>query len=615
MEDDGEEGDHELSNQSDSSDASLLDRCRQPDGEESDSEDGLADLGGGGLVSESSGFAPSDDEESAPSVPNDDSADLSEEETGETAERKGKQGERPSKRAASLSVEDGQPRSKKRRKDLNANYVNLLNEDIEHAVSRYIPEERPTLQWSQMGLTVWTRTEKEIFFESLCRLGQDDLGGITERIKTKSLVEVRRYMLLLQEYLAKREKHDDHFKPLQLVDFPAAIEVSEEVTQALDKEAEALAARLAKQELAQERARWGDLWLISPSNCNDVIETAGEGQIPFVEFFNLENWLTLSERCFMNSSQADGSWQSFGDLPSIQATTWEDFYALADIFTRRLLSATLYISMSRIRSKRVPASRATRFVRKKDVEAAVASLGLPTDKRLFWVGVARRHGLAVHETLNKKTRQGEGDPLAYAEVERALSVGTSRYEAPYSLLPPDPPLSGEEDMGDSEDSEDSVVDSQRLVQDVIPGVKTNEDDAMTSTSEMDPETHQEALEVTRYSAMGFPRTTRAYRALMTRIKAEREEEEYADWVDGQASRDLDARIWANVLDREPPERLAKLEARLRPQKRGTLADLHRVGRNWRDKITYVSEWEAGWDDAGREGGPAAGPSEADRARM
>ena len=608
-EEEGDEDGRESSDRPESPDAST---SGQPEGEDSELEDEPAGDGRREPVSDSSSYLPAD-EEYAQEDTDPEAADSSEDEVAGTT--RGKQPTRPPKRAASPSLETGRRRSKKARKLINADYVDLLNDDIEHAVYRYVPGDQPSLPRSQLGLTVWTSVEKEIFFEALCRLGQDDLEGIADRMKTKSLVEIRQYLLLLREVLARRHMHDGRFAPLQLADFPAAIEVGDETSQALDQEAEAVADNLRRRELAQHRARWGDDWLVSHSNCKDMTERAEEAKMPFMDLFKVENWLKLSELCFMNSPQEDGAWQTFGDLPSIHTTTLEDFLSLADQFTRRLVLATLYVSMSRIRSKRVPASRAKNFVRKKDVAAAVTSLGLPTDRKLFWIGLARRHGLAVYETLSKKTRQGVGDPLQYTEVERALSAGVVGYTAPYEPPPPDPPSSDDEEQGDSTaDMEDDVEEEGGLARESnddgdAPENNAMEHDGAISAAEKHPEAHREALEVTRYSAIGFPRTTRAFRALTARIKAEWEEEEYADWVDQQASRDHDARIWADVLKRQPSERLAKLEERMRPETRGTLEDFHPVGRNWRDKLTYVSRWEAGFDDIdGRADRPVT-PSE------
>ncbi len=49
--------------------------------------------------------------------------------------------------------------------------MDLLNSDIADAVARSIVDDKVDLEASQLGLTLWSPSEKKRFFEALSRLG------------------------------------------------------------------------------------------------------------------------------------------------------------------------------------------------------------------------------------------------------------------------------------------------------------------------------------------------------------------------------------------------------------------------------------------------------------
>ncbi len=499
---------------------------------------------------------------------------------------------RPRKRPARPSLDtDLECRPLKRNRGaLSHRYLALLNSDIEDAAARYVPHNGPKLPRSQIGLTVWTPQEKELFFEALSRLGRDDIPGIARLVKTKGELEILQYLKLLRDALAKR-KEEGELAPIHMADFPAATELGPECSYALDEVADALALRQEKYEESQERLRWADSWLITPWNAQQAADTAAETRLPSLDFFKVDNWLKLSERVFMNGPSNEGNWQSVGELPSIRATALEDFYSLAVSITKRLLSTTLYFSMSRVRSKKGAISWTRSLVRVKDVEAAAASLGLQRNHKPFWAACARRLKLEIYDEAPDLTEDGH-KPMPYGEVESILSAGIDDYRVV------EEPQQGDPSSDDDVSSSDVSLEIEDLVKKEPSG---SEGEGLVGTLAVetysDAEAKREAAEVIQFSAMGLPETTRSRGALIARIKAELKDEEFADVLDGQSSYSEEKRMWT-LLGREPVEPPVKAEAMVQPVSHGVVEDMHPTGRDWREKLRYVAEWEMAPDESG-----------------
>ncbi|EHK43060.1 hypothetical protein TRIATDRAFT_247209, partial [Trichoderma atroviride IMI 206040] len=125
---------------------------------------------------------------------------------------------------------------------------------------------------------------------------------------------------------------------------------------------------------------------------------------------------------FMNSSIPGNNWNSIGgEPPSMWATTFEDFHSLAVSLTRRLVQTSLFIAMSRIRSKNASTKKVRDMVQQQDVEAAISSLNMTSKSNESWVGSARRLRLDVYENPPEGDEDFDEERMAYEEVERALS--------------------------------------------------------------------------------------------------------------------------------------------------------------------------------------------------
>src|SRR3569833_2355612 len=566
------------------------------------------------IASDGSEYSPSDESSSAAASGEDDEgASPSVQETHPSVKASVSQRKRPARPSLDFDLEH---RPLKRLKGtFSHDYLALLNTDIEDAAVRYVTHDGPKLPESQIGLSVWTPVEKDLFFEALSRLGRGDISGIARRIRTKGELEILQYLKLLEDALEIRKAEGD-LDHMHTADFPAAAKFSVKCCYALDESADAIAIRQEKHEDLQEQLRWGDHHVIAPENYRDLEDAAPEMRLPSVRFFKVENWLKLSERFFMNAPFEENNWQSVGELPSIRATTLEDFYSLAVSITRRLMAAARYISMSRIRSKKAAMPWTRNLVRSKDVEAAAASLGLSHDKRQFWIDCPRRLKLNVYKNPPKLGEDGEGEEqelMDYGDVEKALAVGLNGFKPPSH----NPPIDLESSLS-YDDEVDELLSSESTSQ-IDPGDEINTEEPTAPSFELDnkaetsaargAEARRDAVEVTHYSALGFPETTGARRRLLARIQAAQSEDEFAAVVDAQASYHEEKRMWT-ILGRHPPEELEKVDGMARPVARGTIEELHPVGKDWKNSVRYVEEWEVEWLAAER-GGLGAGPQVAD----
>lgn len=484
---------------------------------------------------------------------------------------------------------------KKAKTSFNRAYLDILNEDIEHAVAQYVPlgretkDERISLPSSQIGTVTWTSMEKERFFEALGRLGRDDSPGIARRIRTKSELEVRQYLRLLQDGLGQRRRQNE-LDPLELANFPAAVELSHECCEALDEAADSLALRQENHEQTNEQHKHGDEWLVTQEKRKDAIpnEAADDVLVP-ESVFNVQNWLKMPERLFMNGTSEDSNWQSVdGNLPSLKRDTLEDLYSVAVTLTSRLVSATLYVANSRIRCESGYNPEVRSEVRKKDVRAAALSLGLKTDKQPLLARCARRLGLHVYEHPPRPSEEEDQTTMMpYDAVEHALGLdvhrnisSSSRHKMQRVELSSDEEYASRHAPAHSDmEDTDSVGSDEKYPSD------GDED-------ERDEDVKAEADEMTLYSAVDQPQTKRDRETLFRRIKAEREQEAHADAADAQATYQEERRMWEEVLGRSP--RQALVDPGLPPAGRRmkvSVGATYSVGRDWRAHTTMVSEWE------------------------
>lgn len=479
---------------------------------------------------------------------------------------------------------------KRQRSQLNPEYLDLLNRDIDDAAHRVCLEDDVALPGSQLGLTYWSPLEKKQFFEALSRLGKHDLQGIASRIGTKGPVEVKHYLRILHEATTARLSQSRRSIP-GTAEYPAAVELTPQCCHAQEEAADEVSIRQEIRENEREEEKWQEYWDITPETADDLDKAlqddAEMGNITFAKLFHVTKWLELSDRMFMNSSIPGSNWRNIDSQPpSIWATSLQDFHSLALSITRRLVQTTLFISMSRIRAKSELEPGTRRVVRKKDVEAAIASLGLSPNRDDLWVKSARRLRLDVYENppdsipdeFDSYDEDVDEEPMTYDEVEvelsgrelpRASSVDSTMETLKLESLSSDSGEADEEDSGEDSDGQRPAKDEEQR------------------------SLNREANEVLWYSAVGIQDLHAPRRALELRIEADRQQERHADAMDGYASYAAEVAMWT-LLQKAPPMEMPRKQNPERVPRKGSnmhVEDLYAMNRTWADDIEYHAEWE------------------------
>ncbi|KAF4513544.1 hypothetical protein G6O67_000806 [Ophiocordyceps sinensis] len=259
----------------------------------------------------------------------------------------------------------------------------------------------------------------------------------------------------------------------------------------------------------------------------------------------------------MNSSVPDGNWTFIDDVPpSVWATTFNDFHSLVVSLTKRLVQTTLIISTSRIRDKKELVPKTSGVVRKRDVEAAVASLGMSPNTQQFWNKSARRLRLNVVQD-----EDSDEEPLTYNQVE-SLLVDEGDEDIPIEVDTITPKVVSDHDQ-DGDLSDDSLGDLS--------------DDSLSDPSNDCSEGEKS------------PDSSSARRALKPSIAIERRQEEQAQRYDEHASYKAEVDMW-DVLQTKPPMEIPKRQEP-GPLERSNVDVESPVKRDWKSQLKYHSEWE------------------------
>ncbi|KAL6896330.1 hypothetical protein GGI43DRAFT_113613 [Trichoderma evansii] len=479
---------------------------------------------------------------------------------------------------------------KRQRGELNFEYLELLNNEIQDAAKQSSFGDLVALLPSHLGLTHWSAAEKQNFFEAVARLGKYDLPGIAAKVGSKSVAEVSHYLEFLQEACESRRQQGSRATSralsrtfLELAEYPAAVEISQQCCRAEEEAADEISLKQEAREEIRERNRWGDIWDITPKvarKLSKAIHKQDENlaSIPqFAQLFHSSTWLELSSRMFMNSSIPGNNWNSIGgEPPSIWATTFEDFHSLALSVTRRLVQTTLFIAMSRIRSKNIWEKKVRDMVKLQDVEAAISSLNMASKLNESWVGSARRLRLDVYENPPEGDEEVDEERMTYEEIEKALAGENT--VAPGEQAQPDTPFSTR--LSDVEDEDYNLSD--------IPSDSSR---SPSPTNEEERQIDMEAVEVLEHSAMGIRTNSATRKALKACIATDRQLERQAEENDQYASYKAEIEMW-NLLQKKPPMDLPKKHDP-GPVRRSNLSldSFYPSGRDWARRVAYYSEWE------------------------
>jgi RNA polymerase I-specific transcription initiation factor RRN5 len=473
----------------------------------------------------------------------------------------------------------GKPPSQIRAKRLkswyNSEYRKLLNVDIHDVVAKSVDEYQEPLETSQIGSSIWTAEEKALFFSSLSSLGRDNVREIASRIETKSEVQVQEYIQLLHEGMMEMSN-----KLLAVTDLPAAIDISEECCGVLERAGDALASRQERVEEEVEEGKWDELWLLN-SEANrrlkrELDRKEVEGTLPAVNMFVLGNWLELSRRVFMNSNCEEENWESIAEpeeTPAIRATAFEDFHSLAVSVLKRLISATLFCTMSR---QRAMGSNIIKHadINEDDVEAATKILGLKINSNDFWTQCARRCNLKVFD-------EEWSSFMSYEEAEKSLRENRRERSRSRSVSRRARSVS----RAQSEVYQEDHIHLESLSDD--DSVLGHESDYISSASASDDELTDYLTEGEAMSSKS--RKDRLLQKAKAKKDAERAQEAYVEAFDNEQSHFEEQRLWT-LLGQTAPFELKSEPTDLPDPPKGNFRDDMGQG-NWRNYLEFRSQWE------------------------
>jgi hypothetical protein len=431
--------------------------------------------------------------------------------------------------------------------------------------------EENTFTKTQDGIVIWTTEEKRLLYQALDRKGINGVRDIAAAIGSKSDLEVQEYLRLLEKGVRRQHVRDSRLRTAVIGDIPAAAEIGDQCCESLDQYAELLCLAEQAEEDIEGKLRHGRQWIVDQEIAEQLDSTFGnenEG-LPAVdgelaaplsplqsqnetestsalnapaEFFHMTKWITLSERLFMNfgGPRLEDNWVNVAfekETPSITADAFTIFHDLAQTLTRRLVHATHFFAMSRVRKYANSTRPLARIMTASDVRRAARTLNMKTDSSDFWIGLARRCSLDVVDERHK--RGWNPVTLEHDEVEDLLS----RKE-----LPEEPYKTG-----------------------ILSPVPMRRSGSASSEMSVD------ALDLLDLEAPADPEDEQA--------------EEHAEAVDRQNSAVDEVLCWA-VLEKSPPEtldtRLSDKDIPRKPTaKRKSMEEL----MSWRERTLPRIDWE------------------------
>lgn len=485
---------------------------------------------------------------------------------------------------------------------------------------------------SQIGASYWTLTEKEAFFAKLASCGPGELLDLSGAVGSKSASEVKLYLQLLQEGAVEVNATLHPRDGFQLAHAPAAVDVGASCESALESAADALALRVEQQDVVAEKERFDERWLIDEDTAamlddeyeaqnahllniddsSDDVPAGADGRtsqsvlstnpianddlphptsdgasntsVPSAHLLSPSSFLQLSASIFMNGPPGTGAnWRDQPPSPShpsgtpaIYYTAFDDLHTLAISLTRRLVSASIFQAMTRLRANDTARSnqRPVPVVSAVDVRTAVDIVGMKTDSRVYWAKLPRRYQVAVYSEMAKYKdgRKGSkhGVKLTYGEVEAELGLSAADVGT---------------DIVARSDFDSSDMDSDMFTEESIED--THSTSWASDGDSSGPSSEEKESPATR-SEPG-PAPSNRKRALSPTSFA-RAEDRYLETLDTRASDAEEHRLWAALNLEPPPEPLPPdSDAFPSPPTKRQKSD-DPVGM-WRDRVRYEAEWE------------------------
>ena len=457
-------------------------------------------------------------------------------------------------------------RAKRLRALYTDDYLLLFNKTVLKAANRDSRGTVGQLGTSHLGITKWTSSEKAKLFRTLACKGRDDLPSISTAIGTKSELEVRAFLLQLDEASTNQQVYAPEESLLDQSEIPAASEISPECEAALDDAADALAMLQYKEDVKAEKKKHGEHYRLTAKIAEKIHKQLvdnpnGEKEVsevvPAATLLNLKNFLTLMNRFFMNSFDTNYNYRTYEERRehiSIFHTAFSDFHNLVVSITRRLVLSALFLAISRRRA--TEQSKPRKRVKRIDVKAAFDVLDMKTDAHKYWVSLARRCKLHV-------TENHTSDRLKWNVVEDILDRSRNR-KGRYpnkrwlKLCQAAMPLN---ESGDASDSTSTASEST------------------SSDSSSDDKSYEvEDKSLNHHS----PNTE-------NQQDQEEEEDAYISALDHEASLRDEKHLW-ECLGRDPPSVIIPeyvdipFKPKLEPKPLEDIGD-------WRTSTPYAAEWE------------------------
>jgi RNA polymerase I-specific transcription initiation factor RRN5 len=344
--------------------------------------------------------------------------------------------------------------------DILRSYRDLLNSNIAEVLDPAGNSGTDALPPSQIGTSFWTSNEKHRLFSAIQSHGPGNLQALAMTVGTKAEPEIKAYILLLQEGVRELDaKSTQQFGP---ADVSIAVETEPDLLEAEELLATAIEERARAVEEAREKQQWGEeSWLIDndvaasledrygSSNAENTKngdvedsrhedsrtttddEQSDNGSLSSTELLNATTMLQLSRSLFMNSIHPEMNWQTISreveseQRPSIRRTAFDDFHNLVVSLTRRLIQASLFQALCRLRAS--SDTRLLPHVNGFDVAAARETMGLKTQRPEYWIDAMKRCGIEVYSDSKKwrtqEGRQGTKNGFKLTEDELRAELG------------------------------------------------------------------------------------------------------------------------------------------------------------------------------------------------
>ncbi|KAL8832962.1 MAG: hypothetical protein Q9170_004622 [Blastenia crenularia] len=457
-----------------------------------------------------------------------------------------------------------------RRRLYSAKYHRLFNRTVQDLQIDFHEPGGDGSDFSQVGVSIWSTQEKSRLLHAIARHGRDNLPMITALIGTKSDLEARAYLQLLQEASDEQHMYGEKRSLTGTADVPAAIELSDQCCGALDQAADALAILQQLHEEQVEKQKHSDLWKLDQRTAQWIDRRLSESEegrnevrrrLPAAEILDIGQFLKLSTNIFMNSSHPDSDCRSFvsrSEKPSMLYTAFADLYSLFLSVTKRLIQSSLFFAMSRLRATQSSAYAHQRAVKQADVIAAVKVLGMKENARDFWVEIPRRCRLNVYD---QSKMIDSGETMDYQKVESILAQAKS--DTDKRFVTTNPGVNKEANPSSIEGSS-SESESQSVTSSLSNRSSSNDTSSQTGAS-------------ADLSAPGerFGQRT----------------DVYLEHADQEASRQEELRLW-KILGRDPPAANTMHRPSVYIKDPGPHRKYKDDMDDWRGWVDFRPEWEA-----------------------